>query len=405
MSRISKFFPHLPCSWRVVVAAAWMALGCGGEPTPAPGFTPVTSAADGGVLPDAASEAPTSPPAKGAPSDAATDPKTSEEAATPPRPVVWTAPADEEIPCENRQLSFDFDPSQRKFSRNEAFWMMWLAMRTFRSDDPDTRKELASVGWDEYEHIDDGASGVEALVAGSEAVVVVGFRGSTDIEDYINNAKFLQMDGEALGVAGKLHSGFGGAVEKNWEDLYDLIASVANQGQPIWLTGHSLGGTMATVTAVKLAKLGYDVAAVYSFAGPRAGNSVFSEDALVHLGGRSYRIVNHLDLTPRIPPAGVAADEASDVLGFNPLEGWAADVVEDLDYAHASTMYRFGPGTELGLIGTNGDWEDKEYWSERAASVGNLVALVKDDRDHPDRHLHTAYLCKMQAVRQAAGSR
>ena len=74
----------------------------------------------------------------------------------------------------------------------------------------------------------------------------------------------------------------------------------------------------------------------------------------------------------------------------------------DLDYAHAGTMLLFDDESNLDLVGTNGDWEDKDFWSERVHHAGNLVALIQDDRAHPERHDHRTYLCKLQALRSIA---
>lgn len=320
------------------------------------------------------------------------------DAEVPELPQVWAAPPGEPLPCENRRLPFDFDASDRAFSKVNGFWMMWLAMRAFVSEEDATRDELVTLGFEDYVHIDGGA-GLQAFVAASDSTVFVGFRGSTQVDDYLNNAKFGLMDGAALAVGGRLHAGFGGAVIESWDALHAAVASVASGNETIWLAGHSLGGTMATMTGVKLADLGYDVAAVYSFAGPRAGDSAFATYALDRLQGRSYRVVNHLDLTPHIPPAGIAAQQAAEVLDFDPLEGWAADLVKDLDYAHASGLFLFDEGTTLEYLGTTGDWEDREYWSDRAEHVTTLIGLVQDDRDHGYRHNHGTYLCKMLALR------
>lgn len=390
----------------LVTAGLLLAIaGCaGGDGSPTPGFEPVTEAKDAGPGSDAAPEAwspsgPPEPPAAEPDAGAAPD-----VVQPPPLPVVWTARATETLPCHNRQHAFDFDPSNHDFSATNAFWMMWLAMRAFDADNPTTREELASLGFGAYETFDDGWSGLQALVAGSDELVLVGFKGSTEVQDYFNNAKFGQVEGQEVGLAGRLHAGFGEALGDNWEELYEIVEAMdGSKSREVWLSGHSLGGTMALLTAVRLVREGHRVGGVYSFAGPRAGDSVFANDALFRLEGRTFRIVNDLDLTPRIPPAGVAAEQAAQVLGLDPIEGWAADLVADLDYAHGSTMYRFDEGNELSLIGTTGDWEDQVYWEERADQVGNLVGLVKDDRDHSERHDHRTYLCKMQALMEAGG--
>ncbi|KAL6762402.1 Alpha/Beta hydrolase protein [Haematococcus lacustris] len=73
-------------------------------------------------------------------------------------------------------------------------------------------------------------------------------------------------------------------------------------GRRLWVTGHSLGGAMATLTALGLKRQGYNVAGLYTFGSPRVGNAGFSRlfrDA--GLWTRSYRFVNEDDAVPQVP--------------------------------------------------------------------------------------------------------
>jgi|GEM_PF-1837642 len=46
--------------------------------------------------------------------------------------------------------------------------------------------------------------------------------------------------------------------------------------RPIWLTGHSLGGALATVAAFRLTNLGIPVSGLITFGSPKVGNDVFA---------------------------------------------------------------------------------------------------------------------------------
>jgi predicted lipase len=64
-------------------------------------------------------------------------------------------------------------------------------------------------------------------------------------------------------------------------------------GMPIYLTGHSLGGVLATLAASMV-----DATATYTFGAPRAGNSKFAEG----LAGKNvHRVVYGLDIAPSYP--------------------------------------------------------------------------------------------------------
>ena len=66
---------------------------------------------------------------------------------------------------------------------------------------------------------------------------------------------------------------------------------------PLWVTGHSLGGAMATLASVRLTDEGYKVRAVYTYGSPRVGDRVFRDSYRL----ANYRFVNDNDLVPHLP--------------------------------------------------------------------------------------------------------
>jgi hypothetical protein len=67
------------------------------------------------------------------------------------------------------------------------------------------------------------------------------------------------------------------------------------------VTGHSLGGSIATIFALKLAMMGYNVELV-TFGSPKVGNKYFSEITTKALEGRIARFKNPGDIIPDTPP-------------------------------------------------------------------------------------------------------
>jgi len=91
-------------------------------------------------------------------------------------------------------------------------------------------------------------------------LVVVSFRGSADISNWITNAQILFDD---LGMCNncQVHLGFWNA----WTSVRDKVWSALiaiNLTYKIIVTGHSLGGAIATLAAADLRDMGYDVALV-----------------------------------------------------------------------------------------------------------------------------------------------
>jgi pimeloyl-ACP methyl ester carboxylesterase len=98
---------------------------------------------------------------------------------------------------------------------------------------------------------------------------------------------------------GRVHLGFSSALKHTWykiERLLDLV-----NGKPLFLTGHSMGGALAVLTACRLAKRNRPAVATYTFGAPRVGDPTFCDGYSLP----TYRIVNRLDLVPEMPMASL----------------------------------------------------------------------------------------------------
>lgn len=98
----------------------------------------------------------------------------------------------------------------------------------------------------------------------------------------------------------QLHEGFTNA----YRSIQDRIHDYVRQQRPgsVTITGHSLGGALATLCAIdiQLTYQGNHPVEIYTFGAPRVGNSDFQTlyDANV---SDSFRIVNGLDIVPGLP--------------------------------------------------------------------------------------------------------
>jgi triacylglycerol lipase len=73
---------------------------------------------------------------------------------------------------------------------------------------------------------------------------------------------------------------------------------------PIFVTGHSLGGALAAVAALELAKdPRASVMAVYTFGMQRPGDEQFKSAYDGRLGVMTYRLVHGDDIVPTVPPS------------------------------------------------------------------------------------------------------
>lgn len=98
---------------------------------------------------------------------------------------------------------------------------------------------------------------------------------------------------------GRVHHGFSSVLKHTWERIEAALDF--SEGRPLFLTGHSMGGALAVLTACRLARAGRPAVATYTFGSPRVGDLSFCAGYELP----TYRIVNGLDLVPEMPIASV----------------------------------------------------------------------------------------------------
>ena len=138
---------------------------------------------------------------------------------------------------------------------------------------------------------DDGNT--QAFIASSRHLRVLTFRGSDDLRAWQTNLKARPVGWAGPGL---VHEGFAEAFEKCWTELRPALHSREDR-RPVVVTGHSLGGALATLAASRL-----DGCLLYSFGAPRVGDRSFAR-ALDRCNSHLHRYVNYRDPVPLLPPA------------------------------------------------------------------------------------------------------
>ena len=98
---------------------------------------------------------------------------------------------------------------------------------------------------------------------------------------------------------GRVHHGFSSALRRTWPKVAGVLD--AAHGKPLFLTGHSMGGALAVLTAARLARADRPPIATYTFGAPRVGDATFCAGYALP----TYRVVNRLDFVPEMPLASV----------------------------------------------------------------------------------------------------
>jgi hypothetical protein len=136
---------------------------------------------------------------------------------------------------------------------------------------------------------------------GSVAEIV--FRGTTNTENWILNLDYDHVSPYTNLPGSFVHKGFYTdytSLQGPVKSALSALMTKVNITQ-IYVTGHSLGGALATLCAYDIAQTSKVPVGIYTFGSPRVGNQVFS-DAFVKLIPNSIRVTNMKDPVPHLPP-------------------------------------------------------------------------------------------------------
>lgn len=173
-----------------------------------------------------------------------------------------------------------------------------------------------------------------AFVAESTDRIIVAFKGTTSRQNLFTDIKMMlrplqqfirlkslsnedpHIESRILSVLksksfrrAKVHSGFVHAYNSVREELISVITTLLQEkNRPIFFTGHSLGGALATLSSLDVS-LGLDVPgtriSVSTFGSPRVGNDPFREVYDNQLP-MHWRLVAGGDIVSRLPKVGYA---------------------------------------------------------------------------------------------------
>lgn len=157
--------------------------------------------------------------------------------------------------------------------------------------------ELEGAGF-EFLHGFDSTVGTQAFLARlkptgeQRPMLILAFRGTETkaIEDIRTDARAGLQDAPG---GGRVHPGFYRAFESVQEQIQQVLN--AHGDDPLYITGHSLGGALAVVASRYLQHP--QTAATYTYGGPRVGDELFFSDYRLPV----YRVVNGADVVARLP--------------------------------------------------------------------------------------------------------
>jgi triacylglycerol lipase len=140
----------------------------------------------------------------------------------------------------------------------------------------------------------------QGFLAGNETMLLLAFRGTEamHLKDWSSDIKFRQTPA----YGGEVHRGFKAALDYIVEAVTKEIITRRSPGQPLWITGHSLGAALAVLFTAHLEERAIPVNGLYTFGSPRVGNKLFSKQFDAEFRTKTFRFVNNNDIVTRCPP-------------------------------------------------------------------------------------------------------
>jgi predicted lipase len=175
----------------------------------------------------------------------------------------------------------------------------------------------------------------------SHNAVIAAFRGTVDVKNWIAN-----LDGSQVGYS----KCSGCAVHKGFYNGYsEVSATVKAQVQfvlskyrtaAIYVTGHSLGGALATLAALDIKGTFGRLDVFYSYGEPRVGNAAFASYFANQVP--VFRVIHYADIVPHVPPLNMAYTHGGNQIWYTEdMQKYQVCAAEDPNCADSLPTYEF----------------------------------------------------------------
>ena len=138
-------------------------------------------------------------------------------------------------------------------------------------------------------------NGAQCYIVWNDTDAVICFRGTEPKEMSDIKADLNAIQRQGLHNKGDVHGGFQGEINKLWDLIVEKIDELKNH--KIYITGHSLGGAMATICAKRLQEQQVEVQCLYTYGSPRVGDKRWVKSLQIP----HYRFQNNNDVVCKVP--------------------------------------------------------------------------------------------------------
>jgi len=197
-------------------------------------------------------------------------------------------------------------PYKTVLDSGNAYWMARLSKEVYLKKSegnqiPDETQILKNLREDDDKFISvfgvDNDSAQAALIE-HEEYLCIAFRGTNELKDWLDNINIFSTKV----LFGEFHRGFWNSVEDVWKPIDVKCRDLQMlRKRPIFITGHSLGGAMATIAAAKFIHEDKPFTSVYTFGQPRVMSQTTAQIFNVECKSRFFRFHNNNDIVTRVP--------------------------------------------------------------------------------------------------------
>lgn len=217
-----------------------------------------------------------------------------------------------------------FNISLKQYSNETAYWMAKLSELAYlKVSETDSSPFLPGI----EKEINEWGQGFDEVISFSnnttqgftikhtdpftkESAVIITFRGTDQIVDWVNNLNIKDCDyPDCKENQGRVHAGFRSGLDAVWLSIEEILNKPSYKNLPILITGHSLGAALSILCALETKRKGHNVVGVYTFGCPKVYKSNLRRYVKEHIGNITYRFQNNNDIVCRVPHTYTHAGE------------------------------------------------------------------------------------------------
>ncbi len=319
--------------------------------------------------------------------------------------ISWNSRANlstSDFPCQEDLKVVTFQNSP-EYTVENAYLSLKAAWLSHNKNSDYKLAQLKSWGFEKMQELPSDGFGSRGYIADHGDYIMVAFRGTESKKDFASNTLFYQSEAPSyLGAKGAwMHKGMKSTYNQLRPTLHRVMADFGGVHKPIYLAGHSLGGSLAVIAALDLANLGAQINSIYTFGQPKVGNSVLTHKVKALLGDRLYRIAFDSDITSRVPPAKETAEDFSNIFPATKpkMRGSVRSLITSINYSTETGFFQIL--NKNGNLTPTGSGEldfEHSYWQKISSTLSDrddLQSVIEFIASRFTDHMPKVYICAL----------